>query len=310
MTVATCMATLALALGYPKNAPAPHGWGASLAGPFAVDARAARRPPNPRPRLPSVAALRKAWGYARERGGDVSVAVVDTRGRLRGRRADTGYVSASVVKAMLLAAELRRLERDGLALDPATQGLLRAMITESDNDAADSIYLRVGDAGLSDVARSARLRRFTVAGYWANAQITAADMARYFSRLPQLLAGPHGKWGLALFGAITKEQRWGVPRAAGRPWSVLFKGGWRATGQGELVHQVALLRDGNRNLAIAVLTDAQPSQLYAIHTVRGIADRLLDRRSLVTVRRRSGTTERDRGPESETATAPVHAGFR
>lgn len=220
--------------------------------------------------------MRRAWSYARERGGDVSLAVVDTAGRLRGRRAGKRYLSASVVKAMLLAAEIRRLERDGLALDRATARLLGAMVTSSDNDAADSIYLRVGDAGLFDVARLAGMRRFSVAGYWANAQITAADMARCFSRLPRLLAGPHRGWALGLLGSVVKDQRWGVPRAAGKAWAVFFKGGWRATERGQLVHQVALLRSGDRELVIAVLTDGQPSRLYAIHTVRGVADRLLD----------------------------------
>jgi hypothetical protein len=57
---------------------------------------------------------------------------------------------------------------------------------------------------------------------------------------------------------------------------VHFKGGWRATGLGELVHQAAWLRDGDRRLAIAVLTDAQPTRPYAIHTVHGVAARLLD----------------------------------
>jgi hypothetical protein len=56
---------------------------------------------------------------------------------------------------------------------------------------------------------------------------------------------------------------------------VHFKGGWRETARGELVHQGAWLRGGGRRLAIAILTDAQPSRVYGIHTVRGIADRLL-----------------------------------
>jgi len=184
-------------------------------------------------------------------------------------------VSASVVKAMLLAAEIRRREPGGPALEPATERLLGAMITSSDNDAADSIYRRVGDAGLFEVARSAGMRRFSVAGYWANAQITAADMARCFSRLPRLLAGPHRRWALGLLDSVVRGQRWGVPRAAGKTWAVFFKGGWRETERGELVHQVALLRRGRRKLVIAVLTDGQPSRLYGIHTVRGVADRLL-----------------------------------
>jgi hypothetical protein len=231
---------------------------------------------QPTPEVPSVSALREAWRYARERGGDVSIAVIDTAGRLRGRRADKLYVSASVVKAMLLAAELQRLEHNGLPLDAGTRELLRAMITLSDNDAADAIYLRVGDAGLVDVARQAGLSRFAVAGHWTTAQITARDMARFFSRLPRLLGRRHCDAALDILAGVVREQRWGVPRAAGKAWAVFFKGGWRATGKGELVHQVALLRDGEKQVVIAVLTDGQPSQLHGIHTVRGVADRLLD----------------------------------
>jgi beta-lactamase class A len=227
------------------------------------------------PAVPSVSAMRKAWRFARRRGGQVSLAVVDTEGRLRGRDGGRRYVSASVVKAMLLLAEFRRLRRSRLPLDSATQDTLAAMITRSDNDAADSIYGRVGDSGLLAVARSAHLRRFTVSGYWANAQVTAADLARLFSRLRQLLPRRHRRTGLGLLASVVREQRWGLPRAASGSWRVYFKGGWRATGRGELVHQAALLNDGDRDLAIAVLTDAQPSRIYGIHTVRGVANRLL-----------------------------------
>jgi hypothetical protein len=58
---------------------------------------------------------------------------------------------------------------------------------------------------------------------------------------------------------------------------VWFKGGWRESVGGQLVHQAALLRGGGRKLAIAVLTDAQPTQQYGTETVRGIAARLLAR---------------------------------
>jgi hypothetical protein len=84
--------------------------------------------------------------------------------------------------------------------------------------------------------------------------------------------------GLGLLESVVSGQRWGLPRAARGSWRVYFKGGWRTTDSGELVHQAAWLTDGDRDLAIAVLTDAQPSRLYAIHTVRGIANRLLGRR--------------------------------
>jgi hypothetical protein len=66
--------------------------------------------------------------------------------------------------------------------------------------------------------------------------------------------------------------------AGGRVLWSYVKGGWRGTVHGELVHQAAWLKDGDRDLAVAILTDAQPSRLFAIHTGRGIADRLLERR--------------------------------
>jgi beta-lactamase class A len=240
-----------------------------------TQARAMRARPRPLAAMPGSSAMSRAWRFARRRGGQVSIAVVDTKGRMRTRQGGRLYVSASVVKAMLLVAELRRLRQQGLPLDPLTEDVLEAMITYSDNDAADAIYARVGDPGLFAVARAAHMRRFTVAGYWGNAQVTAADLAHLFSRMRKLLPRPHRRTGLRLLASVIPGQRWGLPRAAGRRWSVYFKGGWRSTETGELVHQAGWLRRGDRELSVAVLTDGQPSQLHAIHTVRGIADRLL-----------------------------------
>jgi hypothetical protein len=231
--------------------------------------------PTPPPALPTSAQMQRAWRYARKRGGTVSFAVVDTEGALIARDAGRLYPSASVVKAMLLVAELRRLDEQGLELDAGTAELLHAMVTWSDNDAADAVYARVGDPGLTAVAEAAGLRHFQVAGHWGNAQVAAGDMARLFSRMRELLPRAHRATGLELLASVVPSQRWGLPRAASGAWRVYFKGGWRATGSGELVHQAGLLEDGRRTLSIAVLTDAQPSRLYAIHTLRGIANRLL-----------------------------------
>jgi beta-lactamase class A len=229
------------------------------------------------PPTPSRAALRRARAYARRAGGLVSFAVVDSEGRLRGRARNRQFVSASVVKAMLLAAELRRLKEVDAQIDPATRDTLRAMVTESDNDAADTIYWRVGDEGLHEVAAAARMKRFTVDGYWANALVTAADMARFFSRLRRTTPKPHRRYARRLLASIAPDQRWGVAEAAGRRWTVRFKGGWRQTGLGSLVHQAAHLRRGGVEISIAVLTDAQPSQERGIEIVRGVAARLLPR---------------------------------
>jgi hypothetical protein len=235
---------------------------------------AAQGPPRRFPRARGIVAARR---YARSRDGLVSFAVVDSRGRHHGLAAERRYVSASVVKVMLLAAELDRLRAAGLPLDPATRRLLSAMITYSDNDAADSIYYRVGDAGLFAVARRARMRDFTVSGYWANAEISARDMAGLMAGLDRVLVGPHADFAAGLLAAIVPAQRWGIPAVAPEGWRVRFKGGWRGTERGQLVHQVARLERGRREIALAVLTDGQPTMAYGIETVHEIAERLLSR---------------------------------
>lgn len=225
--------------------------------------------------VPNGSATRNAWRFARRRGGQVSIAVIDTSGRLRGRATRRRYPAASVVKAMLLVAELRRLKREELELDNRTLELLRAMITLSDNDAAQVVYERVGDAGLRAVAAAAGMRDFRVAVSWGYAQVNAADVARLFARIRGLLPPRHRGIALGFLRSLTREQRWGLPRAARGAWKVHAKGGWRETGSGHLVHQGAWLRSGQREMSIAILTDGQPSHIYGVHTVRGIANRLL-----------------------------------
>ena len=260
------MRIVAVLIAFAVTAPA------SVASARYWDVDAAASAQRPRAKVPSAAALRDAWAHARSRGGQVSFAVVNTEGKLRGRAENRRYPAASTVKAMLLAAEIRRLKKAGAGIDSTTDGLLTAMITGSDNAAADAIYQRVGDAGLFAVARRAGMTRFTVAGYWGNAQITAADMARFFGDLDRALVRRHRVYAKGLLGSIVETQRWGIPMAA-----VRFKGGWLP--DHALAHQAAELRErrGPRELSMAVLTDDQPSHEYAIETVRGVAERLLSR---------------------------------
>ncbi|MGH2983745.1 MAG: serine hydrolase, partial [Solirubrobacterales bacterium] len=219
----------------------------------------------PRVTYPSSRAVREAQRFAAG-WGDVSFAVVDAGGGLRGYEADRHYSSASASKALLLAAELRRLKDEGEPLDSTTKALLESMITYSDNDAGSGVYARVGDPGLEEVAERAGMRDFEVdPGFWGGAQITAADMARFYYRLERNLVGRYRDYGMALLASITSTQRWGIPTAAGGGWRVWFKGGWRPSGEegttGAVTHQAALLvhRSGQR-LALAVLSNEAPGE--------------------------------------------------
>ena len=72
----------------------------------------------------------------------MAFAVLGADGRIRGVRSREHFPSASVVKAMLLVAELRRV--GSRPLTGSERALLRPMIEVSDNQAAESIYGIVG----------------------------------------------------------------------------------------------------------------------------------------------------------------------
>jgi hypothetical protein len=240
--------------------------------------RPATKEPWPRLPYPSRRAIGRAQAFAAGRG-DVSFALIDRSVGLRGYDPTTPYSSASVSKAMLLAAELRRLEREGEPLDSATKALLDPMVTYSDNRAADAIYARVGDAGLEEVAARAGMRDFQATpGYWGGDSITARDLALFFYRLDRNLPGRHRAYGKRLLASIAPVERWGIPQAVGRGWSIWFKGGWRPADEedtsGPVSHQAALLvhRNGER-LALAVLSDEPPGPGF--DAIEGVAERLL-----------------------------------
>jgi zinc D-Ala-D-Ala dipeptidase len=212
----------------------------------------------------------------RSRGATNSWALVDSWGRLHGFAADRTYVSASLVKAMLLVAYLRGI--GNRAPDAGERASLGPMITVSSNDAADTIYYRVGDAALYRLAHLAGMKRFSVAGYWGNAQLSAGDQARFFNRIDRLVPKASRGYARGLLSSIVPHQRWGFSRysqAAG--FRTFFKGGWRGTGAGQLVHEAALFERGPTRISMAVLTDGNPSHDHGTETLRGVAERLFRR---------------------------------
>ena len=230
---------------------------------------------------PSAAQVRAASEYAAARGTPVAFAVLREGGPVRGYEVDEPFSSASASKALMLAAELRRLRDSGEELDSGTRGTLEAMITYSDNASADVIYGRVGDLGMTEVAERAGMTSFAVVpGYWGGAQITAADMARFYIGLNRNLVAPYRSFGRRLLSQITEEQRWGIPQGAGRGWRVYFKGGWRPyeveETSGPVTHQAGLLRYRNgERVALAVLTEEVPGDPGGYETIEEITRLLL-----------------------------------
>ncbi|MFD6419487.1 serine hydrolase [Streptomyces sp. NPDC060194] len=204
----------------------------------------------------------------------LSLALLDTAtgARVRydaGCGADRPYVTASVVKAQILAALL--LREDG-RLDAGVRERAAAMIRCSDNDAATELWRAIGGAAGLD-ASSARLgltaTRADERGRWGLTRTTAADQLRLLQAVfgdPSPL-GPAGSAYLReLMAGVVAGQDWGVSAAG----PAALKNGWLPrTGTGLwVVNSVGRVRapDG-RTLLVAVLSDGHASLAAGIAAV-------------------------------------------
>jgi len=224
------------------------------------------------PLVPTARARRAAFAWAARRAGRVAVAVVDSRGRLYGYRPWVPFTTASVVKALLLVAYLRKHS----TIDSYWRATLTRMITLSDNAAADAVYARVGRHGLSRFARLAHLRTFRVSSAWIACRVGAADMARFFRDMESYIPSGHRSFADYLLAHIVSYERWGIPPAA-EPlgYRVYFKPGW--LGAWVLANEAARLERKRVRIGLAVFTDGNPTSSYGKDTIAGVTARLLRR---------------------------------
>lgn len=215
--------------------------------------------------------LQAAKRVARKRAGKVSFSVRGggVRRSSDGRR---GYKSASVVKAMMLVAYLRRY--DDRELSRSERKRLKKMIRRSHDDSATEVRDIIGNGALERLADKVGMPCFASASSWGSTQICSRDMAKLFKVIDELMPRRHRRFGMTQLRRIVRKQRWGIPEVTG--WKPFFKSGWYPDPGGWRVHQVALLRSPRRQeLAVAVLTSGQPSKGYGIETVRKVANQLV-----------------------------------
>ncbi len=213
--------------------------------------------------------------YAQARSGTVTFAVVDEAGRLHGYRARDVAPSASVLKAMLLVAYLRRPDVRGRELEQWERDLLAPMIQRSDNAAASRMVGLVGEARLDALAKAAGMEHFRLHWpIWGQSEITPRGQALFFHRIDRLLPARHRRYAMHLLATVVPSQRWGVGRVPHGLWSLYFKGGW-GSGTGLVDHQVALYRAGGERFSLALFTRFDPNHEYGKETLRGLATRLL-----------------------------------
>jgi beta-lactamase class A len=189
---------------------------------------------------------------------------------------DLHFDSASIVKAIILAALLRWHQETGLPLSPQEEAEATLMITQSDNNAATYLWNEVGMSRLQHFLDLAKMGETQLGqdGYWGLTQVTAHDemlLLRLLTRANSVLSASSRSYQLGLMARVTSSQRWGTPAGAPSDVTVHVKNGWLPDGTGWHINSIGAFTGTNKNYLVAVLTDANPSEQYGIDTIQAVA---------------------------------------
>jgi len=186
------------------------------------------------------------------------------------------FDSASIVKAIILAALLRWHQETGAPLSSWEMAEATLMITQSDNDAATDLWNEVGMSRLQDFLDLAKMdqTRLGQGGFWGLTQVTAHDELRLLELLtvPNSVLTPASRaYQLGLMAQVIPSQRWGTPAGAPSDVTVHVKNGWLPDGSGWHVNSIGAFTAKERSYLIAALTDDNDTEQEGIDTIEAVA---------------------------------------
>ncbi|WP_405020386.1 class A beta-lactamase-related serine hydrolase [Kitasatospora sp. NBC_00070] len=243
-----------------------------------ADVRSTVASASPTPADPDPAPAVRAAAAAVAAQGAVSVAVLDTASGVSASYGTGSFVTASIVKADILAALLWQRQQAGRELTAAEQATAALMIEQSDNDAADTLYTAVGEATGLDAANQVFGLTATTAGpdgHWGLTETTATDQLRLLQVVfgtGSPLSTDRQTYLQGLMGQVATDQDWGVS-AADQDGAYTLKNGWlprTATGLW-VVNSIGRVTHDGRELLVAVLSEGSADQQSGIDTVESLA---------------------------------------
>ena len=186
------------------------------------------------------------------------------------------FHSASVIKVITLGALLYQLQAAQQSLSPEQAVLATAMITQSDNDAQDTLWNEIGMPALQAFLNAARMNH-TVLGtddFWGLTEVNAHDELRLLQLLitrNTVLDASSRRYALTLMAEVTPWQRWGVSAGAPADTTVHLKNGWLPDPDLWDINSIGDFTQHDRDYSIAILTRNDPDMTYGVDTVQTLA---------------------------------------
>jgi hypothetical protein len=283
ITPASAAETAWPAAGAPGQAPA------GSAQPSAAAKVSSPRSEDPAPAAHAEPLAGAAASYAAARSGTVLAAVYDVSTGQSWRLGDgPAQAEASVVKLDILEALLAR--QSSTLLSPGDQSLAQAMIEDSDNGAATSLWDEAGGpAGIRGYNDQAGLTRTTPSAcvtcpgfHWPGWGLTTTVPYDQLTLLKKLITpGPRPlltqaerSYVLSLMENVTPGQRWGVSGGVPAGVTVALKNGWLPLNEANTdwqVNSVGWVSGDGRDYLAAVFTTGNPTEQYGIDTINALS---------------------------------------
>jgi beta-lactamase class A len=228
----------------------------------------------------STAVEQIASGYS---AGSISVAALNTvTGASYEYGATSGMLTGSIVKLYILETLLIQQQGTG-GLTSSQQATATAMIENSDNDAAETLFEDAGGRTGLLAANSALHLTITVPGpsdYWGLTQTSATDYIAMLGNLVNTtspLTASSQAYILGLMRNVESDQRWGVGVTADANTVFANKNGWLGVDDDNglwLVNSVGVVTIGGQQVLMAVLTQHNSGFQTGINLVQSLASAL------------------------------------
>jgi beta-lactamase class A len=200
--------------------------------------------------------------YLESFGKRVGVRVVDvTRFTAYSYNPDVGFIAASSIKVPIMLVFLSQLEAAHRQLTTADLDLLTDMIEESDNDAATTLYARIGDVrGMRTFLRSVGVSGLTPEtpyNGWGGSTVTPRAMVELLQLLHdgKILTAAHRALALNLMENVVAWERFGVGDTAPTGATVALKTGDVTESDGrEAVNSSGIVTTATETYVISVYT--------------------------------------------------------
>jgi hypothetical protein len=185
------------------------------------------------------------------------------------------FDAASVIKATIISALLLKVGGP-VHLSAHQRHLAWLMITESDNDAATTLWDEVGRMHMQEFLNRAGMRHTVLNYAWGLTLLTAHDemlLLRVLSNPGKVLSAKSRSYVLWLMAHVVAYERWGVSAGAPADVTVHLKNGWLPYPDGSDWHinSIGAFTGHGIGYQIVILTSGNAGESYGIQTVQAAA---------------------------------------